>query len=53
MRKIEEDVLRDLEKEMNFREKIFLKLPIGKKMLIKIYKIGIKDGFNWNEPYVR
>lgn len=48
MNNVEKDVVRELEKEMNWKEKIFLKLPIVRKMLIKIYKTGTKDGFNWN-----
>lgn len=46
MKKIEEDVLRDLEKEMNWKEKIFLK--IFAKMFYKVYNAGVKRGFNWN-----
>lgn len=38
MRKIEEDVLRDLEKEMNWKEKMFLK--IFKTFSLKIYHIA-------------
>ena len=53
MNNVEKDVVRELEKEMNWKEKIFLKLPMARKMLIKIYKIGIKNGYNWNNPYVR
>ena len=46
MRKIEEDVLRDLEKEFgkDFKTKIFFKL--FKKQIVKVYKLGITYGFN-------
>ncbi len=46
MRKIEEDLLRDLEKEFDkdFKTKIFFKL--FKEQIVKVYKLGITYGFN-------
>ena len=51
MRKIEEDVLRDLEKEFDkdFKTKIFFKL--FKEKILKIYRKGMVDNFNYFNKY--
>lgn len=45
---VEKNIIRELEKNMNWKERILLKVPIVKRMLIENYKIGIKTGYNWN-----
>ena len=51
MKKIEEDVLRDLEKEFSkdFKTKIFFKL--FKEKILKIYRKGMVDNFNYFNKY--
>ena len=51
MKKIEKDVLRDLEKEFSrdFKNKIFFKL--FKEKILKIYRKGMIDNFNYFNKY--
>lgn len=37
--------------ELNLKEKIVVK--IFSKTFIKVYKIGVRTGFNWNNDIVR
>ena len=50
---VERDVVKKIISEMKggIWNKIFFRL--FKKRVVKIYKLGIKEGFNWNNPYVR
>ena len=44
-------VLEEIKKELNWKERIIV--YIFKKTYIKVYKQGIKEGFNWNSKTVR
>lgn len=48
MKKTEDIVLKEITKELNFVERIFLR-----RKFIEIYKAGVKEGFNWNNGNVR
>ena len=45
---VEELILKELEKDFNWKEKIIFKLPIVRKITLNSYRTGIKAGFNWN-----
>lgn len=51
MKETEEVVLDEVMKEANFIKRIILK--ILKKDFIKVYKKGVKEGFNWSNNIVR
>ena len=44
-RKVEKDMIKEIKKDLNFVEKI--KVGLNKKLSCKIYKKGIRKGFNW------
>lgn len=43
---MERDIIKELIKECNWHEKAIIR--IFKKLSTKIYKMGVKRGFNWN-----
>ena len=45
--KKEDAVLKEIIKELNFKEKIIAKLY--KDLVIKIYSCGMKNGYNWKQ----
>lgn len=47
---MKEEIIREIMKECNWWEKIVVKV-LG-KMFVKVYKTGIKAGFNWNSKTV-
>lgn len=49
---VEKDVvLNEIKKDLNWKERIIV--HINKKTFVKVYKQGLKDGFNWNSKTVR
>ena len=44
-------VLNEVKKELNFRERIIVKLFT--KTMKKVYTEGVKKGYNWNNYIVR
>lgn len=48
MRETKDVVLDEVEEELNFIERIFFR-----KKFIKVYKKGIRKGFNWSNSIVR
>ena len=47
MRNSEKLILEELKQELNFRERIILK--VLKKYVLMIYSKGITKGFNWED----
>jgi len=47
---MERDVVEKIMKECNWWERIIIK--VFKKIFIKVYKIGVKVGFNWDNIIV-
>ena len=42
---MEEEILKEICKDLNWKERIIVRL--FKKSFIKVYKNGVKTGFNW------
>ena len=42
---MEEELLKEICKDLNWKERIIVRL--FKKSFIKVYKNGVKTGFNW------
>ena len=44
---VKENVLKEILKDCNFYERIVMRIHI--KVCIKIFRLGVQKGFNWNK----